>query len=363
MDLWPGCTAGSNDSPTSDGVLAPAAWLTGPDVSVVASLTDLRRPRADEILLARNVGAAELTRWLYAERSSDRLTARATEAAWAIGTLAETGACAAGQGEQIPALVAVQPESISQALHWRMLVSRPGRRFGEGEAMELCALLRALQARFNAPSEPGSIRLLVGSDGRVIHTDPAGQMSLAAAGLPPVRVAGELQAIRQQRWDEPEGDSSHDLAVELGGRAWWVVMEKRRAAALPGSEHWFVELRTLEDQELPTVGLLADKRIARALGYLHDHYRRGPGLAEVAHHAHISPFHFHRLFSRLVGVSPKQYLQMKQLQAARWRLRSHRAPIGRIAREAGFSSHGHFTATFRRLVGLSPTSYRNRAWE
>src|SRR5690606_30298086 len=101
------------------------------------------------------------------------------------------------------------------------------------------------------------------------------------------------------------------------------------------------------------VGVVPDLRIARALGYIHDHFAESPSLNDVANAVHISPFHFHRLFSKVVGVTPKQYVLQKQIQVARWLLRSRNMPISRIAEETGFASHGHFTSTFRRFVGAS----------
>lgn len=363
MDLWPASAGDGDGTPLHDRSGESSAWLEAPGVSVMVSLTDLARPRADEILHAYGLGSGDVARWLHGWPEGDRLTSQARTAAWAVGTLADTGACGIETPGGTPALVALQPESVSANLHWRLQVARPGAPFTPAQASELCAQLRAWQARFNAPPTPGSIRMVVGADGRVVHVDPSGQMLLASGGIDPAALARELERVRAQRWPGDDGPGAHDLAVDVAGEPWWAVVDRRRAVRLPGAEHAFIELRPLEEGELPAVGLLPDERIARALGYLHDHYRRCPRLAEVARYAHVSPFHFHRLFTRLVGVSPKQYLQMKQLQSARWRLRAHRAPIGRIAREAGFSSHGHFTSTFRRLVGLSPTSYRNRAWE
>ena len=101
-------------------------------------------------------------------------------------------------------------------------------------------------------------------------------------------------------------------------------------------------------------------RIARAIAYLHDVYPESPSLAQISKQAHMSPFHFHRLFSRQAGISPKHYLQKKQLQVAKWLLRSSKHSIGSIAAHTGFASHGHFTSTFHRLVGVSPTEYRQQ---
>ena len=84
----------------------------------------------------------------------------------------------------------------------------------------------------------------------------------------------------------------------------------------------------------------------QALAYIHENYHLAPSLSDVARAVSVSPFHFHRLFTAQVGVSPKHYLQGRQLQMARWLLGRGSVPIGTIAQRTGFSSHGHFTSTF-----------------
>ena len=51
------------------------------------------------------------------------------------------------------------------------------------------------------------------------------------------------------------------------------------------------------------------ERIAIAIRYLEAHVERQPSLTDVAAAAHMSEYHFQRLFSRWVGISPKRFLQ------------------------------------------------------
>ncbi len=59
------------------------------------------------------------------------------------------------------------------------------------------------------------------------------------------------------------------------------------------------------------------ERIARAIEFIAAHAEAQPGLAEVAAHARVSPFHFQRLFSRWAGVSPKRFLQVVTVERAK----------------------------------------------
>lgn len=50
------------------------------------------------------------------------------------------------------------------------------------------------------------------------------------------------------------------------------------------------------------------RRIGGALDFLGERWRERPSYAEAAARAGLSPHHFHRLFTRWVGVSPKRYV-------------------------------------------------------
>src|SRR5258705_1689689 len=63
-------------------------------------------------------------------------------------------------------------------------------------------------------------------------------------------------------------------------------------------------------------------RIARAIRFIDANYRAQPRLAAIAASAHLSEFHFNRLFRRWAGVTPRQYLAYVTARAARAALAS-----------------------------------------
>ena len=157
---------------------------------------------------------------------------------------------------------------------------------------------------------------------------------------------------------ESKSGGAYDVVIPFDNDSVWATVRPRSAAFSGATAQRLIEIRPVEEGELPALGLVDDPRVARTLGYLHDHYNNGPRLNELAEQAGVSAFHFHRMFAKSVGVSPKQYQLLKQLQVARWRLRCGREPIGQIADRVGFSNHAHFTATFRRMLDCSPSEYR-----
>ena len=81
------------------------------------------------------------------------------------------------------------------------------------------------------------------------------------------------------------------------------------------------------------------ERIAQVIRYLDAHHVEQPGLAALAGHLGLSPFHFHRLFSDWAGVTPKVFLQCLSLTHAKKLLRDGQSVLD-SALEAGFSGPG-----------------------
>lgn len=81
-------------------------------------------------------------------------------------------------------------------------------------------------------------------------------------------------------------------------------------------------------------------------------------LDTMARQTGFSPFHFLRLFRRVVGVTPHQYLVRCRLRhAARLLAGSDRA-VTEVALEVGFADLSNFVRTFHRAAGVAPGSFR-----
>lgn len=89
-----------------------------------------------------------------------------------------------------------------------------------------------------------------------------------------------------------------------------------------------------------------------------DHQCQQPWrLADLARVAGLSPTHLAELFTRDVGVPPRQYLLQVRVERAKQYLTQKTIPITTLAIELGFSSSQHFAATFKRLTGQTPRDY------
>lgn len=100
-------------------------------------------------------------------------------------------------------------------------------------------------------------------------------------------------------------------------------------------------------------------RIARALDYINRSAERQPGLKDIAAHVHLSPFHFHRLFSRWTGTSPKRYLQTLTLERGKALLDDSRSLL-ETADTLGLSGGSRLHDHFVQLEAVTPGEYRKR---
>ena len=81
-------------------------------------------------------------------------------------------------------------------------------------------------------------------------------------------------------------------------------------------------------------------------------------LDAAAAQAELSPFHFLRLFSGVLGVTPHQYLLRSRLRHAARLLADDQRPVTDVAYDVGFSDLSNFVRTFHRAAGVSPRKFR-----
>lgn len=74
----------------------------------------------------------------------------------------------------------------------------------------------------------------------------------------------------------------------------------------------------------------------------------------------FSPYHFHRVFTALIGESVTQYVRKRKLSRAAETLLTSERGILDIALEAGFESQEAFGRAFKRMYGVTPGLHRQR---
>jgi AraC-like DNA-binding protein len=102
------------------------------------------------------------------------------------------------------------------------------------------------------------------------------------------------------------------------------------------------------------------RRLHRGRDFLSSSYTERVSVAMAAKAAHLSPYHFHRMFKSAFQQTPMQFLQDCRLASARRLLKATDQRVTSICFAVGFESLGSFSTLFRRRLGLSPRQYRAR---
>jgi len=100
------------------------------------------------------------------------------------------------------------------------------------------------------------------------------------------------------------------------------------------------------------------RRILRVLDHVQSHLDDPLPLDELAALACFSPYHFHRIFTGMVGESVKEYVRRLRLERAAGQLKRGSASIIEIALDAGYESHEAFTRSFKASFGAPPKQFR-----
>jgi AraC family transcriptional regulator len=103
------------------------------------------------------------------------------------------------------------------------------------------------------------------------------------------------------------------------------------------------------------------RRAVRAALWIEAHSSESIDLEAAAREVALSPFHFLRLFSAALGVTPHQYLVRSRLRHAARLLADDDRSITDVALDAGFGDISNFVRTFRRAAGVSPRGFRRAA--
>jgi AraC-like DNA-binding protein len=163
----------------------------------------------------------------------------------------------------------------------------------------------------------------------------------STAVVPPV---SELMVLAELAQSVIDGRS--DLGLD---EVAWTFLG--RLSCLVGEDGGEAEKMTASDR----------RRAVRSALSIHERSAEPLSLEAIARDAGLSPFHFLRVFSRTLGVTPHQYLVRSRLRKAARMLTEDGRAVTEVAYESGFGDLSNFVRTFRRAAGVSPSKFQQAA--
>lgn len=123
----------------------------------------------------------------------------------------------------------------------------------------------------------------------------------------------------------------------------------------------FIETTSGQPQKAMRATARDRRRAVESALWIDAHADRPMDLESTAKAAGVSPFHFLRLFSNVLGVTPHQYLVRARLRRAAKLLADDARSITSVAFDVGFGDLSNFVRTFHRAAGVSPRRFRDAA--
>lgn len=106
--------------------------------------------------------------------------------------------------------------------------------------------------------------------------------------------------------------------------------------------------------------MMAMNKFQHVIEYIHEHLDSYISLPQLAELAGLHPTYFSNVFTKLMGISPIQYINRKRIEKAQTLLLSTEKSLEEIARQVGFTDVFYFPRVFKKTAGLPPATYRNR---
>jgi AraC family transcriptional regulator len=125
--------------------------------------------------------------------------------------------------------------------------------------------------------------------------------------------------------------------------------------------HRFAQVASGRQSQPQTTAARDRRRAVEAALWIDANAQAPLDLATIAGAAELSAFHFLRLFARVLGVTPHQYLVRSRLRRAARLLAEDCGAITQVALDAGFNDLSNFVRTFHRAARVSPRAFRRAA--
>ncbi|THF79462.1 bifunctional transcriptional activator/DNA repair enzyme AdaA [Cohnella fermenti] len=180
-----------------------------------------------------------------------------------------------------------------------------------------------------------------------------------------------MNRMNDEQWQAvANNDGSYDGSFFYAVKTTGIFCRPSCRSKLPNREN--IDFFLTADQALaagfrpckrckPTGERLPDEEwIALVTAYADAHYAEALTLATLAELTHGTPYHLHRTFRRITGLTPVEYVQQVRIGQARRRLTESDASIAEVGRAVGLANTPYFITLFKKKTGQTPEAYRRQ---
>ncbi len=157
------------------------------------------------------------------------------------------------------------------------------------------------------------------------------------------KLSGLFDSLRNELTDEEPGK---DIVIRA-------VLEQLLVHLI----RTYSTVKRSHELELSRVGLV-DRRVRRSVELMHAQLDQDLSLKTLAAASYLSPFHFARLFKKVTGATPHNYLAAIRVSKAQLLLADTQLSITQVGTKVGYLSSSHFTKAFRNATGTTPREFR-----
>ena len=100
------------------------------------------------------------------------------------------------------------------------------------------------------------------------------------------------------------------------------------------------------------------RQLVDVCDYIYDHLDDDLDLFRLAEVAHLSSYHWHRVYHAMSGETAASTVRRLRLQRAAGYLADTAMPVAEVARRSGFASTEVFSRNFREAYGIPPSRFR-----
>ncbi len=101
------------------------------------------------------------------------------------------------------------------------------------------------------------------------------------------------------------------------------------------------------------------QNLLRVIAFIEENLWSSMELEGLAKKAHLSKFHFCRVFKRHIGMNPMKFVAVLRIERAKELLTKNDKTVSLVANEVGFKDLSNFIRQFKKITGVTPTMYRD----